>query len=152
MSFKLSENVILSGNSMRILSEGTKISEATIDLDQPEAKPDSSQELIGVVQQWVEKNRPLFGDQWVKIVDMLQPAIDAIQIGDLSSLKAFSGKLATKAEKLAVSNPKAANALERIHALYRQLLAMSRSSLGEGIDEIINMISESHKKIKALIK
>lgn len=153
MSLKLLENIIINNESMRIIYAGAKITEATIDLDSEQeiAAPDSQDTLMDTIQQWINKNKASYGNSWNQVVNHLQPAIDAIHSSDIESLKIYSSKLADKANQLSASNPKSAQALDRIHTLYRQLLSMSRDSLGESYNSILKIVVESHNKIKKLI-
>lgn len=154
MALKLLENIIINNKTMEIIYAGTKITEATFDLDtdqDTDVDVLQNDDLMKTIQQWIVKNKESYGNSWNQVINHLQPAIDAIENSDIEALKNYSARLAAKAEKLSASNPKSAQALDKIHTLYRQLLMISQDSIGESFSSILKIVVESHKKIKRLI-
>lgn len=150
MHVKLLQDLVIEGknNSIEIIPKGTPISEAVIDLDSTIDDTDiKKDDMMTVVQQWANKYKPMFGKDWSKVIDFLQPAIDAIHDGDIKQLKSKTIGLAKKSGRLADTNPKAKEAIDRIHDLYIKLLGMAREVFGECIDEIVNIIYECKSKL-----
>jgi predicted XRE-type DNA-binding protein len=149
----LLQDIIIEDNGYKtILYAGTIIKEAVYDLDAPEMdeKAEAQDEMINIVQKWIEQNRKRFTPEgWSKIVDILQPAIDAIYNKNTEKLKEYSIALSNKTEKIE-GNKKAKYALEKIHDLYVKLLGMARGHFNESINEVINIIEESIKKLKTI--
>jgi len=144
----LQDLAIENNNKIEIIPEGTIISEATIDLDnEVDSEVVKQEDMMKVVQQWASKYKPMFGKDWSKVIDFLQPAIDAIHDGDIKSLKSRTINLAKKSERLSHTNPKAKDAIDRIHDLYIKLLGMAREVFGECIDEVVNIITECKRKL-----
>lgn len=151
---KLLENIIIEENGyFKTIPAGTIIREGVFDLDAPEAEPEEAgqDEMIRVVQQWIETNRPRFTPEgWSKVNTILQPAIDAIYDRNIEKLKSHAIAMANKVDSLE-SNPKAKNALEKIHDLYIKLLGMARGHFGESIDTVVKIVKESLNKLKTIL-
>lgn len=152
MSLKLLQNIIIEKNDgMEVLPEGTIISEVSLDLDTETDETEVGRDkMLGIVQQWIDRYKPSFGKSWSKVIDFLQPAIEAIHSNDIQQLKSATIKLAERSEQLAETNPQAKQAIDRIHDLYVKLLGMARGTFGESIDEIIDIITECREKIAIL--
>lgn len=147
----LLEDVIIEDNgSKTILSSGTIINEATHTLDEPEidAKSATQDKMISIVQKWIELYRDKFKPGgWSKVIDILQPAIDAIYDRNVDKLKKHAVALANKVDDLS-DNPKSKAALEIIHDLYLKLLGMAREQFNESVSKVIDILTETINKIK----
>jgi len=146
MSYRLLHDLILENNGFEIIKEGT-ILDLDNDVDQSEKSKD---DMMEVIQDWINKYKKSFGSNWSKIINFLQPAIDAIHDNDVKALKSETIRIANKSEQLSKVNPKAKEVFERIHNLYIRLLGMARGAFGESIDEMINIIKECNEKINII--
>ena len=119
-----SDLIIESNGSIILIRAGTLLKEEYPDqIITRSMELDIGKELLSDLQNWLNASKPKYNNrEWRYILEIIQPAIDAINDENVMKLRSFTEKLGKAVETVSRTNPKAAKIFDNVFDIYFRLL------------------------------